>query len=137
MSPNTRRWFYLIAGLAAAAVPILMQLGVIQQDQGDAWVAALASVAGGGAALTAGAVTHRQIKQGLHDPPLNPVDTVLQAIPEVLAQQQQANDNVDRLRQATGDLLTGVTAGIPMVGDTVGKANDQVQAALDSILGTP
>lgn len=105
MNANARKWFYLIAGLAAAVIPIFMQVGVIPQDQGDTWIAALGSLVGGGAALTAAHHTNRQVKEGLHDPPLDPVDTVLAAIPAVLQQQQQANANVEKLRQASGSLL--------------------------------
>lgn len=105
-NPNTRKWFYLIAGLVAALIPILTQAGVIPVDQGDAWVAALASLAGGGAALTAAHHTNQQVKSGLHDPPLNPIDQVLEAIPQVLNQQAEANANVEKLRQVTGDLIS-------------------------------
>lgn len=125
MSASTRRWFYLIAGLVAAAIPIFMQLGVIPQDQGDTWLAAVGSLAGGGAALTAAHHTNQQVKSGMHDPPLDPVDTVLQAIPQVMEQQQQAAANVEKLRQAAGTLL---------VGDTVGQV-DNMQSVIDSILG--
>ncbi len=135
MNASMRRWFYLIAGLAAAAVPILMQLGVVEPGQGDAWVAMLGSMAGGGAALTAAHKTHQQVKAGVHDPPLDPVDTVQQAMDQILQQQVQANANVDKLRQATGDLLVGATQSIPIVGDVVGVGNDVVQSTLDDILG--
>lgn len=127
MSASTRRWFYLIAGLAAAAIPILMQLGVIPQDQGDTWLAAVGSLAGGGAALTAAHHTNKQVKEGLHDPALDPIDQVTESAKAILAQQESANAAADRLRQVTGDLLTGVGA----------PPNDQVQSAVDSILGAP
>lgn len=127
MSANTRKIVYLVCGLAAALIPIAAQTGLITFDQSDAWVTALASIAGGGAAVGAGVMVHKQQAEGIHDPALDPIDQVTESAKQILAQQESANAAADRLRQVTGDLLTGIPSPPP----------DQVQSALDSILGTP
>lgn len=105
---GARKWLYLITGLLASIVPILVQTGVLDPGQGDnsaTLITSLVALLGGGGALTAAHHTNQQIKSGVHDPALSPIDQVLQAIPQVLDQQAQANADVDKLRQITGDLV--------------------------------
>lgn len=133
----TRQWIYLLTGLIAAVVPILVNVGVLDSGQGDSsatLIASLAALLGGGGALTAAHHTRTQIKDGLHDPALDPIDQVTESAKQILAQQESANAAADRLRQVTGDLLTGVTAGIPVVGPVVQQANNLAQQALDQLI---
>lgn len=125
MNAGIRRWFYLLSGLVAALIPVGIQVGIIDTGQADSTttlLAGLAGLIGGGGALTASYHTNKQIKEGLHDPALDPIDQIAEAIPKVLEQQNTANAAVDRLRQITGDLV-GVT---PIVGGMAQQALDQL-----------
>ena len=125
MNADVRKWFYLLSGLIAALIPVGIQVGIIDTGQGDSTttlIAGLAGLIGGGGALTASYHTNKQIKAGMHDPALSPIDQITQAIPQVLDQQAQANAAVDKLREITGDLV-GAT---PIVGGMAQQALDQL-----------
>ena len=129
MNAETRRWIYLVSGLAAAIIPILVQVGVIDTGQGESTntlILTLASLFGAGGAATAARVTHKQIKEGVHDPPLDPIQQINDALPKVLQQQADANATVDMLKQLGGDLV----GQVPVVGGIA-------EQALNSILNPP
>jgi isocitrate lyase len=136
-SAQTRQWLYTITGLIAAIVPILVTTGILDPGQGDnsaTLLTSLVALLGGGGALTAAHHTRIQRADGIHDPALAPIDQVTESAKQIIAQQQSANAAADQLRQVTGDLLTGVTSGIPVVGPVVAQANTLAQQALDQIL---
>lgn len=133
MTAEIRRWFYLISGVLAACIPIAVQVGVFDTGQADSSTTLLTSLAGligGGGALTASAVTHKQIKAGVHDPALDPIDQIAEAIPKVLDQQASANAAVDKLKQITGDLV----GSTPIVGVATAAVGGIAQQALDQLL---
>jgi hypothetical protein len=134
---DTRKWLYLITGLVASVVPILVQTGLLDSGQGDSsatLITSLVALLGGGGALTAAHHTNQQIKAGVHDPALSPIDQIQEAIPQVLSQAADAQANVDKLRQVTGDFLNMATTNVPVVGPAVVQANSLAQQALDKIL---
>jgi hypothetical protein len=134
---STRKWLYLITGLFASIVPILVQTGLLDSGQGDSsatLITSLVALLGGGGALTAAHHTNQQIKDGVHDPALSPIDQIQEAIPQVLSQAADAQANVDKLRQVTGDFLNMATGTIPVIGPVVNDANSLAQQALDQIL---
>jgi len=136
-SANTRKYLYLLTGLVASIVPILVQTGVLDPGQGDnsaTLITSLVALLGGGGALTAAHHTNQQIKAGVHDPALSPIDQISEAIPQVLDQAAQAQANVDKMRQVAGDFLTASAGSIPIVGPVVLDANSLAQQALDQIL---
>ena len=136
-SAETRKWLYLITGLIASVVPILVQTGLLDSGQGDSsatLITSLVALLGGGGALTAAHHTNQQQKAGVHDPALSPIDQIQEAIPQVLSQAADAQANVDKLRQVTGDFLTAATNSIPVLGPVVSDANSLAQQALDQIL---
>jgi hypothetical protein len=136
-SAQTRQWLYTITGLLAAVVPILVNLGVLDSGQGDSsatLITSLVALLGGGGALTAAHHTRIQIKDGVHDPALSPIDQIQEAIPAVMSQAAEAQANVDKMRQVAGDFLSASTAGVPVVGPVVAQANTLAQQALDQIL---
>jgi hypothetical protein len=125
MNAQTRKWFYLISGVIAALIPIGIQVGIIDTGQGDSTttlLAGLAGLLGGGSALTAGYHTNKQIKEGLHDPPLDPIQQINEALPKVLQQQADANATVDMLRQIGGDIV----GSTPVVGGLAQQVLDQL-----------
>lgn len=129
MTADMRRWVYLITGLVAAIVPILVAVGVIDTGQGESvnnLFLSLSSLLGAGGATVAATVTHRQIKDGLHDPALSPIDQIQEAIPQVLDQQAQANAAVEKLKQITNDLVGDVPV--------VGPATNMVEQVLDQLI---
>ncbi len=105
-----RRWVYLVTGLIAAVIPIGVQAGVIdggQAENSNTLLLSLASLLGAGGAVTAAHHTHRQIGEGLHDPPLSPIDQMQQSAAAVVAQANEAQQNLDRLREMTSTLNAG------------------------------
>ena len=144
MNASTRRWFYLVSGLAAAIVPILIQTGVIETGTGEnslALISTIGSLLGATGAGLAAHQTNKQIKEGVHDPPLSPIDQIQEAAKKVLGDYETSSANVDKLRQVSGDFLTAATGSIPVIGPiaepiTAG-VNSLAQQALDSILQAP
>ena len=125
MNAETRRWIYLISGLAAAVIPILVQVGVLDTGAGESTntlILTIASLFGAGGAATAARVTHKQIKEGVHDPPLNPIQQINEALPKVLQQQADANATVDMLKQLGGDLA----GQVPVIGGIAEQALNSI-----------
>ena len=125
MNVQTRRWLYLATGVAAAVIPILVQLGVIDTGQGESTntlILTIASLFGATGAATAARHTHQQIKDGLHDPALPPVDQLRESANQVISQAQEAQVNLDVLKDITGSLV----GQVPVVGDLVQQAMNQL-----------
>ena len=125
MNAQTRRWLYLATGLAAAVIPILVQLGVIDTGQGESTntlILTIASLFGATGAATAAKHTHQQIKDGLHDPALPPVDQLRESANQVIAQAQEAQVNLDVLKDITGSLV----GQVPVIGGLVQQAMNQL-----------
>lgn len=125
MNAQTRRWLYLATGLAAAVIPILVQLGVIDTGQGESTntlILTVASLFGATGAATAARHTHQQIKDGLHDPALPPVDQLRESANQVISQAQEAQVNLDVLKDITGSLV----GQVPVIGGLVEQAMNQL-----------
>ena len=125
MNAQTRRWLYLATGLAAAVIPILVQLGVIDTGQGESTntlILTVASLFGATGAATAARHTHQQIKDGLHDPALPPVDQLRESANQVISQAQEAQVNLDVLKDITG----GLVGQVPVIGGLVQQAMNQL-----------
>lgn len=125
MNAQTRRWLYLATGLAAAVIPILVQLGVIDTGQGESTntlILTIASLFGATGAATAAKHTNQQIKDGLHDPALPPVDQLRESANQVIAQAQEAQVNLDVLKDITGSLV----GQVPVIGGLVEQAMNQL-----------
>ena len=125
MNAQTRRWLYLATGLAAAVIPILVQLGVIDTGQGESTntlILTIASLFGATGAATAARHTHQQIKDGLHDPALPPVDQLRESANQVISQAQEAQVNLDVLKDITG----GLVGQVPVIGGLVEQAMNQL-----------
>jgi hypothetical protein len=125
MNAQTRRWLYLATGLAAAVIPILVQLGVIDTGQGESTntlILTIASLFGATGAATAARHTHQQIKDGLHDPALPPVDQLRESANQVISQAQEAQVNLDVLKDITGSLV----GQVPVIGGLVQQAMNQL-----------
>ena len=125
MNAQTRRWLYLATGLAAAVIPILVQLGFIDTGQGESTntlILTIASLFGATGAATAAKHTNQQIKDGLHDPALPPVDQLRESANQVIAQAQEAQVNLDVLKDITGSLV----GQVPVIGGLVQQAMNQL-----------
>ena len=125
MNAQTRRWLYLATGLAAAVIPILVQIGFIDTGQGESTntlILTIASLFGATGAATAARHTHQQIKDGLHDPALPPVDQLRESANQVISQAQEAQVNLDVLKDITGSLV----GQVPVIGGLVQQAMNQL-----------
>lgn len=117
MTAQIRKWYYLVAALAASVVPILVTLGVVSDNQGNAWInaiLAIGSVLGVAAPVTAGVVLHNQIKNA-------PADKVVTSLQEIQAQ-------VDTTAAAARGQLD---AGVQAVVDSINK----IQATVGNVVG--
>ena len=119
MTAQLRQWFYLVAALASAVVPILVTLRVITESQGNQWlglVAALGGILGTAGAGTAAVVLGKQRKDGTIDGPevvvQSPADQIIQNLPVVIGNVAHATSELDRVKQAASDAL----GDIPGVG---------------------
>lgn len=140
MTAQARKWLYLITGLVAAIVPIFIAVGLIDTGQGENvnnLMLSLSSLLGAGGATVAAGVTHRQQKEGLHDPALPPADQAIESLKKVAEQQQQANADMDRLKDMATSILagtTGVVTGAVVDAVTGGEqSDDPLQAILRNI----
>ena len=109
---KVRLWFYMISGVLASIVPVLLGLGVITESTGNSWLAAvgaIGSLIGAGGAITAGTVLNKQVKHG--DIGANPVEQVIHNIPLVVQQAQEAANNLDKVREAATQALSSVVVG--------------------------
>ncbi|MFY9330534.1 MAG: hypothetical protein WAO41_02520 [Candidatus Nanopelagicales bacterium] len=125
MNAQTRRWLYLATGVAAAVIPILVQLGVLDSGQGESTntlILTIASLFGATGAATAARHVHTQIKDGVHDPALPAVDQLRESANQVISQAQEAQVNLDVLKDITGSLV----GQVPVVGDLVQQAMNQL-----------
>ena len=129
MKAEGRRWLYLITGLLAALIPIGVQIGVLDSGQGEqtnTLLVTIASLFGATGATVAARHTHTQIKEGLHDPALPAIDQLQESANQVVAQAQEAQANMDRLREISGSLIEGTLGQVPVVGPVAGSLADQV-----------
>ena len=124
---KVRLWFYLISGVLASVVPVLLALGVINETQGNSWMTAVGSIGsliGATGAITAGTVLNKQVKSGTVGS--SPVEQVIHNIPMVVKQAHDAAHDLDRVRQAATDALSSM---IP-VGPLAQRVIDEVERVL-------
>ena len=141
MNAKSRQWLYLLTGLGAAVVPILVQIGVFDAGQGEqtnTLILTIASLFGATGAATAAKHVKQQRDAGLHDPALPPADQAIESLKKVAEQQQQANADMDRLKDMATSILAGTTGVVTgaVVDAVTGQQNeteDPLQAVLRSI----
>ena len=139
MTAQMRKWIYLITGLAAGVIPILIAVGLIDTGQGESannLMLSLSSLLGAGGATVAAGAVHKQQKEGLHDPALPPADQAIESLKKVAEQQQQANADMDRLKDLAGSILAGTTGVVTgaVVDAMTGHQNEDNQDPLQAIL---
>lgn len=136
MTAHMRRWVYLISGLVAGIVPVLIAVGVIDTGQGESvnnLMLSLSSLLGAGGATIAAHQTHKQIGEGIHDPALPPADQALESFKQVAVQQQQANADMDRLRDAANAILSGGVTAITGVAAAAVPDDNPLSAVLKEL----
>ena len=140
MTAQVRKWIYLFTGLVAGIIPILIAVGLIDTGQGESannLMLSLSSLLGAGGATVAAGVVRKQQKEGLHDPALPPADQAIESLKKVASQQQQANADMDRLKNMATSILAGTTGVVTgAVVDAVtggGQPEDPLQAILRNI----
>lgn len=129
MNAKSRQWVYLVTGLLAALIPIGVQVGLLDAGQGEqsnTLLLTVASLLGAGGAVTAAHHTNKQVREGLHDPALDPIDQLQESANQVVAQAQTAQQNMDKLREISGSLIEGTLGQVPVVGPVAGSLADQV-----------
>ena len=128
MTAQIRQWFYAIAALASAVVPILVTLRVITESQGNQWLgllAALGGILGTAGAGTAAVILGKQRKDGTLDT-LSPSDAVINGMQQATQNKAAADSELDRIKDAAGSIL----GSVPVLGPLA-------QAAINSIPKLP
>ena len=139
MNAQMRKWVYLISGLVAGVIPVLVAVGLIDTGQGESannLMLSLSSLLGAGGATVAAGAVHKQQKEGMHDPALPPADQAIESLKKVAEQQQQANADMDRLKDMATSILTGTTGVVTgaVVDAMTGHQNEGNQDPLQAIL---
>lgn len=133
MSPKARQILYVAGVVAFAVLTLLSANQVIDQNTAASVSAALTAILGlfgvtvsGTAAL---AVT-RQQHNGAFDQ-VSPADQVVNGINAVINQAQNAQAEVDRVKEA----VVAAVNDVPVVGDTLGPLAQQAIDKLNTELG--
>ena len=139
MTAQVRKWIYLFTGLVAGIIPILIAVGLIDTGQGESannLMLSLSSLLGAGGATVAAGVVRKQQKEGLHDPALPPADQAIESLKKVASQQQQANADMDRLKNMATSILAGTTGVVTgaVVDAVTGHQDEADQDPLQAIL---
>ncbi|QBJ01096.1 holin [Mycobacterium phage Arissanae] len=112
-----RQYFYLASGAIAGILPVLTFFKLVSSEQAlnlSALIDNFGSLIGAAAAGTAGVILAKQRKDGTVDaPPVEPVDVVVQAIPQVIEKAAKAQADLERLKTAAAEAI----GNVPVYGD--------------------
>ncbi|QFG14920.1 holin [Mycobacterium phage BogosyJay] len=112
-----RQYFYLASGFIAGLLPVLTFFKLISSEQAinlSSLVDNFGSLIGAAAAGTAGVILAKQRKDGTVDAPaVEPVDVVVQAIPQVIEKAAKAQADLERLKTAAAEAI----GNVPVYGD--------------------
>jgi hypothetical protein len=104
---QVRQWFYLISGVVAGIIPMLMAFHIIDQGQAENWYSLfgiLGSLLGAGAATTAGVVVKKQRDAGLVGD--SPEEVLMNHMDKVIRDASNANAALERVKVAAGSALS-------------------------------
>lgn len=116
MKVQLRQWFYLVSGVVASIVPILIATGVLDKGTAQSWttlIGVLGSLLGAGAATTAGVIVKRQRDEGLVGD--SPEEILINHMDKVIKNADDANAALSRVKVAAGQALS-LDAPAPTVG---------------------
>ncbi|QGH78013.1 holin [Mycobacterium phage LoneWolf] len=112
-----RQYFYLASGAIAGILPVLTFFKLISSEQAvnlSSLVDNFGSLIGAAAAGTAGVILAKQRKTGeVGAAPAEPVDVVVQAIPQVIEKAAKAQADLERLKTAAAEAI----GNVPVYGD--------------------
>ena len=114
MTPKIRQSAYLLGTVATSLVTLLALWRGIDSHTASALTNALTGLLGllgVGASATAGVVLSKQRKEGVLET-LSPVDQAITAIEATVAQVTSASADLDRVKNAVGDIF----GNLPVVG---------------------
>lgn len=122
LTPKIRTILYAVGLLATGTLTMLSVFRIIEPGAAStisAQIAAFLGIFGVGATGTAAVITNRQRKDGTFDQP-DPADVVVNSIEAVLAAQQHAQANVERVK----DAVTKAVKDVPILGPLAKQAID-------------
>lgn len=114
MTPQIRQWLYTLSAVASAIIPLLVAHKVIDTGLAGAWVNVVGVLAtlGTGGAATAAVITAKQRADGTLDFTGTPAQQAIEALQATVAQAASAATDLDRVREAVGEVLdSGVVPG--------------------------
>lgn len=128
MTPKVRQILYALGLVLFAILTVLSALRIIDETTAASVSAALTAVLGLFGVTVSGvagwAVTKQQ-KDGAFEQH-SPADQVVSAINEVLTQAQQAQAEVDRVKEAVGNAVSQT----PVIGPVLGPLAQQAMASI-------
>lgn len=124
MTPKIRQSIYAVGTIATALLGLLSLWKIVDPATANlvnASLAGLLSLLGVGAAGTAAVVTSRQRHDGTFDR-VDPADAVVNGIDAVLRAKQEAEAQVERVREAVGNAVND----IPVLGPNAKEVLDRI-----------
>lgn len=125
MTPKVRQILYVVGVVAFALLTVLSATKVIDGQTAASVSAALTAVLGLFGVTVSGVAYNAVSKQqnnGAFDPPPSPADQVVNGINAVLAQAEQAQAEVDRVKEA----VSTAVADVPILGPLAQQALDRL-----------
>lgn len=125
MTPKIRQTIYAVGAIATSLLTLLSVWRILDPATASTINAALAgllSLLGVGAAGTAAVVTKKQRHDGTFDGPPDPADAVVNGIEAVLKAKQEAEAQVDRVR----DAVSNAVKDVPVLGPLAQEALDRL-----------
>ena len=125
MTPKFRTVLYAVGLLATGTLTLLSVFKIIDPGAAStisAQITALLGVFGVGATGTAAVITNKQRKNGVFDE-LSPADQVVNGIDAVLKAQQNAQAEVERVK----DAVTQAVKDVPVLGPLAQQAMDALK----------
>lgn len=126
MTPKIRQTLYSVGTIATALLSLLALWNVVDPNTAstvNAGLAGLLSLLGVGAAGTAAVITRKQRHDGTFDAPPDPAEAVVNGIEAVLKAKQEAEAQVDRVR----DAVSNAVRDVPVLGPLAQEALDRLR----------
>lgn len=124
MTPKIRNGLYGVGLIATGVLTLLSLFSILDPNTAatvSAQLAGLLSLLGVGATGTAAVITHKQRKDGTFDT-VDPADQVVNGIDAVLRAQQEAQQQVERVKNA----VSNAVRDIPILGPSAKEALDRI-----------
>ena len=133
MSPKLRQTLYYLGTLITGGLGILVLYGAIDQGAADhlgGIVTGIVALFGAAAPAVAANQVNKQRKDGTFELPADPVAKIETGVAEVVKRAEEAQSNLDRIKDIALDRVDDIPLAGPIVRDHV----ERLDAVKDSLL---